>query len=143
VAVMVLFAHYKERDSYYCQACWSKKDVFEWRLGSWMGRSFPVTPRWERITETRFLHDFLPAKHLHDWMFAQGSPYLFFGATSGGCVIGPGRHVSQICELYDLSPEFRAFLQAKLQDGSLVKSNLTTLVLRRVGVDSRKGDLLR
>src|SRR5260370_40322622 len=85
VGIAVLFLHYKQRDSYYCQACWSRKDVFQWKLGSWMGTSVPLTPSWERLNETRFLKDFLPTNHVHDWMFAQGSPYRFFGTTWGGC----------------------------------------------------------
>src|SRR5438552_1432313 len=80
-AVAALLLHYKQRDSYRCQACLAKKDVFQWRLGSWAGVSVPLTPSWERATETHFLHDFLPSDHVHEWMFAQGSPYHFFGTT--------------------------------------------------------------
>lgn len=140
VAIVVLFSHYKQRDSYYCQACWSRKDVFQWRLGSWMSTSVPLTPRWERITETSFLQDFLPTNHVHGWMFAQGSPYHFFGTTWGGCAIGAGRHVSEVCEMYDSSPEFRGFIQTRLHDGSLGKSNLVALVSRQAGGDDSRKD---
>ena len=126
--VAVLLLHYVERVSYRCQVCSSTKDVFQWRLGSWMGASVPLTPTWERVTATRFLHDFLPAHHTHDWKFAQGSPYYFFGTTSGGCAIGGGRHVNELCQTYESSAQFRTFIQTKLLDGSLTKSNVIALL---------------
>ena len=126
-AAAVLLLHYKQRDSYRCQICFTKKDLFQWRLGSWMGFSVPLTPSWERITETRFRQDFLRSDHVHDWMFAQGSPYHFFGTTWGGCAIGGGRHVSELCQLYDSSPEFRTFITQKVRDGSLASSNVVAL----------------
>ena len=127
-AIAGLFFPYKERDSYRCQVCFSTKDVFQWRLGSWMSASVPLTPTWERVTETHFLHDFLPGRHQHEWKFAQGSPYYFFGTTSGGCAIGGGRRVSDIFRIYESSPEFRTFIQTKLHNGSLNKSNVVALV---------------
>jgi len=128
IAVAALFLHYMQRDSYRCQVCFTKKDAFQWRLGEWGDWSVPLTPRWERITETRFAHDFIPADHVHDWMFAQGSPYRFFGTTWAGCAIGAGRRVSGLCQMYESSSEFRAFLQGRLRDGSLAKSNLIAMV---------------
>src|ERR1043165_3439193 len=112
--VSALLLHYKERDSFRCQSCWARKDVFQWRLGSWSGFSVPLTPSWEHITETRFAHDFLSSSHIHDWKFAQGSPYHFFGTTWGSCAIGGRRHVSELCEMYESSPEFRAFISRGL-----------------------------
>jgi len=126
--VVVLLLNYKQRNSYYCQDCWSRKDVYQWRLGLWMDTSIPLTPTWERVTETRFHQDFLSTEHVHNWIFAQGSPYYFFGTTWGECAIGAGRHSSEVCEMYDSDPEFRAFIQTKLHDGSLTKSNLVALV---------------
>jgi hypothetical protein len=128
LALAALVLHYKQRDSYRCQICFAKKDVFQWRLGSWAGASIPLTPRWERSTDTQFQRDFLPADHVHDWMFAQGSPYHFFGTTWGGCAIGGGRHVSELCETYESSEEFRSFIAQKLRDGSLSKSNVIALM---------------
>jgi hypothetical protein len=128
VAFAVLLLHYKERDSYRCQVCWATKDVFQWRLGSWMGASVPLTPAWERVTETHFRHDFLPADHIHDWKYAQGSPYYFFGTTSGGCALGGGGRVNEVCQIYESSPEFRTFIQTKLRDGSLSKTNVVALM---------------
>ena len=127
-AFAALLLHYKQCNSYRCQICFAKKDVFQWRLGSWGGASIPLAPSWERTAETRFLHDFLPADHVHDWMFAQGSPYHFFGTTWGGCALGCGRHVSEVCRMYESSPEFRTFIAQRLHDGSLAKSNAIALM---------------
>src|SRR6266851_2325523 len=88
--VTILLLHYKERDSYRCQVCSSTKDVVQWRLGAWTGGSVPLSPKWERVAATQFLHDFLPTNHTHDWKFAQGSPYYFFGTRWGGCALGGG-----------------------------------------------------
>lgn len=126
--VAILLLHYKQRDSYRCQVCFAKKDEFQWRLGAWMRFSVPLTPTWERITETRFRQDFLPPDHIHDWKFAQGSPYHFFGTTWGGCAIGGGRHVSELCQIYESSPQFRTFITQKMRDGSLAKSNVVALI---------------
>jgi len=127
-AVAVLLLHYKERDSYRCQVCSATKDVFQWRLGLWMGASVPLSPTWERVTETHFRQDFLPADHIHDWKYAQGSPYYFFGTTWGGCAIGSGRQMNEVCQIYESSPEFRTFLQTKMRDGSLSKKNVVALM---------------
>ena len=129
VAVLAGFLfHYKMRDSYRCQVCWATKDLFQWRVGSWGTFSIPITPSWERISETYFRHDLLPPGHIHAWQFAQGSPYYFFGTTSAGCAIGPGRHVSQFSQVYESSPEFRGFISQRLGDESLTKSNVIAMV---------------
>jgi hypothetical protein len=70
-------------------------------------------------------------------MFAQGSPYHFFGTTWGGCAIGAGRYVSEICQMYESSPEFREFMGQKLRDGSLARSNVIAMMsIRRTGEPS-------
>jgi hypothetical protein len=127
-AVAGLLFHYKERDSYRCQICWSRMDRLQWRLGLWGSFSVPLTPSWERITETRFFHDFLSSGHAHAWKFAQGSPYHFFGTTWGGCAIGSGRHVSELCQMYESSPKFRAFISRGLDDGALTRSNVLAMM---------------
>jgi hypothetical protein len=139
-AVTLLLFHYKQHDSYYCQVCWSKKDVVQWWVGSWMGATVPLTPKCERVAETRFLQDFFPTNHVHQWMFAQGSPYYFFGATSGGCAVGGGRHVSEVCQIYESSTDFRAFIKRKLHDGSLTRSNLIALVSRPVDAEASQDE---
>ena len=136
-AVAALLLHYKQRDSSRCQICFAKKDVFQWRLGSWAGASIPLTPSWERVSDTHFQQDFLPGDHVHDWMFAQGSPYYFFGTSWRGCAIGGGRYVSELCQMYESSPDFRTFITQKLRDGSLAKSNVVALMsIRRTGESS-------
>jgi len=138
-AIVLLIFHYKERDSYRCQVCFSEKGVFQWKLGSWMGASVPLTPSWERVTASHFLTDFFHSDHVHEWEFAQGSPYIFFGTKWAGCALGSGRHVSELCMMYESSPEFRTFIQTKLRDGSLAKSNLIALVSSpRTGGASRQ-----
>src|SRR5262249_17852679 len=104
--------------------CFATKEVSQWRFGSWVGASVPLTPSWERISSTHFQQDFLPVGHAHDWMFAQGSPYHFFGTTWGGCGIGGGSFVSELCQMYEHIPEFRIFIAEKLRDGSLTKTNV-------------------
>jgi hypothetical protein len=126
--VVALLFHYKERDFYRCVACSSVKAVTQWRLGLWGPESVPLTPHWERVTESRIVYDFLPVNHTHDWKFAQGSPYYFFGLAWGGCGVGIYKYGSQFCVAYEGSSDFRSFIQAKLRDGSLSKSRVTELV---------------
>jgi len=133
VGIASLFAlsfHYKERYSYQCQLCFSRKDVFQWRLGSWggAGSSVPLSPNWERLEESEFRHDFFGADHVHDWNFIQGSPYYFFGTKWGGCALGAGRDTGALYQTYESAPDFRAFVQAKLHDGSLTKSNVIAMM---------------
>lgn len=122
-----LSLHFKERNSYRCSICFSTRDETQWRLGLWAGFSLPLTPNFLRVSESRFLHDFFPAGHIHAWRFAQGSPYYFFGMKWGGCAIGGGRHVSEMSHLYASSPEFRSFIQKRLQEGVLSKSTFIAL----------------
>jgi hypothetical protein len=133
-AIAALLFHYKQRDSYRCQICFATKSFLQWRIGVWGAPSVPLTPSWERITETRFEKDFMSSNHVHTWIFAQGSPYYFFGTTWGGCAIGAGRHVSDLCYMYETSPTFRSFLAQELRDGSLTKSNVIALTsIQRTG----------
>ena len=127
--VFLLLSHYKQRDSYRCQQCFSQRDVSQWRIGLWgMEGSIPLTPTWSRMHESQFRHDFFPANHAHDWRFAQGSPYYLFGTTWGGCAIGPGRHITHLYSMYESDPRFRVFIEARLADKSLTKTNLIAMV---------------
>ena len=136
IGLCVLLFAYKERDTDRCQVCFATKDVYQWRIGAWFEPSLPLSPKWERVAETHFRRDFLPANHTHQWQFAQGSPYYFLGLKWGGCAIGAGRHVSELCDVYESSEDFRKFIQAKLQDGSLTQSNLITLMSNPVTEDT-------
>jgi hypothetical protein len=126
--VFLLLFHYKERDSYRCQSCSSVKNVFQWRLGTWIGGSIPLTPAWEQIDESHLRRDFFPINHVHDWKFAQGSPYHFFGTKWGGCALGAGRQMSSFCQTYESNLRFRTFILEKLKDGSLARSNVIAMV---------------
>ncbi len=128
VAGVALLFHYQERDSYQCQTCFARRHEFQWRFGSWQGTSIPLTPSWQRITETHLRQDFFPNTHAHTWVFRQGSPYHFFGTTWGGCALGVSRHVNTSFKLYESAPEFREFIQEKLRNGSLTKSNLISIL---------------
>ena len=123
----VLLLHFKQRDSYRCQTCFAKQDVFQWRLGFWTGASVPLSPQWTRVVETRLHQDFFALNHSHNWKFAQGSPYHFFGTTWGGCALGSGRHISDVCYLYERNDKFRDFVRGKIVDGSLAQSNFLAL----------------
>jgi hypothetical protein len=110
------------------QSCASTAGNGENRHGFWIGPSIPLTPKWQRIEESQFYRDFLATGHVHDWKFAQGSPYYFFGTTWGGCAIGGGRYANETFWMYASDSTFRAFIRGKLQDGSLTKSNLIALI---------------
>ena len=126
-AVAALLFHFKQCHSFRCQTCFAKKDAYQWRLGAWGGLSVPLSPRWEVILEDHFQRDLFSGDHVHDWVFAQGSPYHFFGTTSWGCALGAGRHSNDLLWVYEHSPEFREFIGQKLRDGSLTKSNVISL----------------
>lgn len=127
VSVAVLLLHFKQRDSYRCQTCFAKKDVFQWRVGFWMGASAPLSPQTIHVSETRLQQDFFGVNHSHDWKFAQGSPYRFFGTTWSGCALGSGRRGSDLCYLYERNDRFRDFIGRKFADGSLTQSNFLAL----------------
>jgi len=92
-----------------------------------MGPSVPLSPQWNRISDTHLQSDFFGTDHFHNWEFAQGSPYHFFGTTWGGCALGSGRHVSDLCQMYESSREFRDFIRKKIESGSLTESNFLSL----------------
>ena len=122
VIIVLMFFTYKPRDTYRCKICFAKNETFQWRFGSWGGSSIPLTTRWEDISETNFLKDFIgESGHNHEWDYAQGSPNYILGLGGFGCAIGGGRHISQLCEKYEKNLGFRAFIQKKLFDGLLNK----------------------
>lgn len=134
--LLVLLGNYVERDWYRCRVCSTRKYQTQWHLGFWIGASIPLTPKWQRFQETRFSHELLFPEHQHEWLFAQGSPYYFFGTKWAGCAIGEGRHANRFCDMYESNAQFRDFIRAKLQNGSLLKSNLVTLVTNPEQVDA-------
>jgi len=127
MALAFCLLNYRERNSYYCQTCWSRKDVYQWRVGLWMEGSIPLTPSWERSTQTQIQMDFFPSNHIHHWEFAQGSPYYFFGTTWSGCAIGAGRHVNQLGAIYNSRADFRQFVKNQIRSGTLTSSNFIAM----------------
>lgn len=114
-----LLFHFKERDSFQCLDCLSYRHVYQWRVGSWTGLSFPLTSKNEVIELSSTYKRYLNNGHQHKWTYAQGSPYYFFGTTWSGCAIGHGRHRSRAGELFERHKEFRDFVAAKEQNGTL------------------------
>lgn len=135
-ALAAAVLNFKQRDSYRCQVCFSTRSVFRWRIGAWPEYSIPMSPKWQELIETQFARDFLSADHKHDWMYAQGSPYYWFGTKWGGCAIGSGRHVNDLCQIYESDRDFRTFVQARLRNGSLTKSNIVALFSVKPGSES-------
>jgi hypothetical protein len=127
-AFPVLVFNYKQHRSYRCEICFAKNEAVQWRLGASHGPSLPLTPTRERITGSHFQEDFVSASHAHKWLFAQGSPYHFFGTTWGGCAIGIGSCLSRAVPIYESDPMFRGFIAEKLRDGSLTKSNFMAMM---------------
>jgi len=125
--LIAFFCHYKERTTFRCQTCWAKKDVYQWHFGIWSGYSVPISSKSGKIGDTRFFQDFLSLNHTHDWEFAQGSPYLYFGTSRAGCAIGRGRYVSQICALYESLPQFRIFIRTQVEKGNVSESKVISM----------------
>ena len=116
---------YRERVTYQCPTCLSKRDVFQWRIGDWGGHSIPVSLRREQIVDSMTFKRFAPRPHVHDWQFAQGSPYYWFGTQWGGCAIGAGRHRNDLGELMERSPEgFNDYVSRKLTTGDVTTNQL-------------------
>lgn len=61
-------------------------------------------------------------------MFAQGSPYYFFGTSWGGCAIGAGRRGNDLLYLYEKQSRFRAYVKNRIAAGTLVETNLVSLI---------------
>ena len=115
----LLWLHYKERNNYECTACHSRKHLFQWRVGFWAGISFPLSSQWEQINESALCQDFFANRHVHDWVFAQGSPYYFFGTSWGGCAIGRGGDRNEFVQWYEIDSEFQQFIAVKVAQGKL------------------------
>lgn len=116
---------YRERDTYQCSTCLSKRDVFQWRIGDWSSHSIPLSNHREQIADSLTLKRFTPLPHVHDWRFAQGSPYYWFGTQWGGCAIGPGRHRNDLAELMERpSRGFDDYVYRKLTTGGVTTNQL-------------------
>lgn len=115
----------RDRDSYQCQTCLSKRHEFQWRVGEWSSPSFPVSPKRTVIEGSRTFQRYTPQPHSHEWRYAQGSPYYWFGTTWGGCALGAGRHKNDLANLTEKPfEEFDEFLAKKLSSGQLTTNQL-------------------
>lgn len=128
IAAALVLLHFQQFDNYRCQLCQSRRQVRQWRVGFWMGPSLPLSPRREIVEDSHFYRDFFGSTHVHNWKFAQGSPYYFLGTTWGGCAIGGGRYTSQLFQLYERDAGFRNFVQTGLTNGALSYSNVLSLI---------------
>jgi hypothetical protein len=128
IVAALLLLHFQQIDNYRCQLCQSRRQVRQWRVGFWMGPSLPLSPRREIVEDSHFCQDFFGSTHVHNWKFAQGSPYYFFGTTWEGCALGGGRHTSQVFQLYECDADFRKFIQSGITNGTLNYSNTFSLI---------------
>ena len=128
VILPLLFLHYKERRSYKCAICHSTKHGFQWRLGSWLSQSIPLSSKWEHVQESYLHRELLWKEHEHEWRFFQGSPYYLFGTAWGGCALGSGRHMNRFCMCYENDAEFRKFIRRQIETGQLSRKTVLQIV---------------
>jgi len=124
LAVVALLLHFKQRDTYKCSSCHSKRHVYQWRLGIWHSWSVPLSTGWEDIECSQLHQGLFPDDHQCAWTYFQGSPYHFFGTRWGGCAIGSSRHINRFCQWYEMNSDFRKMVQAKIEQGQVTKETL-------------------
>lgn len=132
----------KDRNTYQCQTCFSKRHEFQWKIGDWSGWSLPVSPKRLVVDESRILRKFTPLPHEHEWKFAQGSPYYWFGSSWGGCALGSGRSRNELVTMLEMPiGEIDRFIGEKLRSGEL-STNQLFAALRSQGAASKTGEPL-
>ena len=127
IVLAALGLHYKQRDSFTCASCASRRHLFQWRLGIWRGPSIPLSGSRERIDSSALYVDFPANGHEHDWKFSQGSPYNFFGTVWGGCALGSGARINFFCRSYEMKNEFRQFISDKVARGELSRDTIVRI----------------
>ncbi len=142
-AILPPFGLRRDRDSFQCMTCLSKRDVFQWRIGAWSGLSLPLSVKRVSIVESKTFQRFTPLPHIHQWDYAQGSPYYwidgFIGRTFRGCAIGDGRHRNNLAILVEEFPDLfhEDVLEEKLKSGELTTNQLyEALISPRFGTSS-------
>ncbi|HXT40766.1 MAG TPA: hypothetical protein VN887_12205 [Candidatus Angelobacter sp.] len=134
------FLIYKERKSYQCSDCLSKKHVYQWYAGVWPEFAIPVSFQRTIEEKSRTLRDFAPVNHTHDWIFAQGSPYIWFGTSWAGCAIGRRGSMNDFAQRYEGSDNFREFIRRKQREGLDSKTVYQMLILPRTLKDNQMND---
>ncbi len=129
LALGLLFFHYRDNRNYVCEGCLSHRVRDQWKIGLWPRGSFPIGPKYERERPSHLFADLIQAPHRHEWVFVQGSPYGFFGATWGGCALGRGISGNDLSRAYEEFPAFRDFVQDKFRIGSLAREDFLEAAL--------------
>ena len=120
----------RDRDSFQCMTCLSRRDLFQWKIGPWSSQALPVSSQRSIITESKTLRFFAPQPHIHQWQFAQGSPYYWFGKAWCGCALGEGRYRNDLAMMVEGSWAGTGwlgadrFLEDKLNSGDLSTNQL-------------------
>lgn len=115
----------RDRDTYQCHTCLSKRHEFQWKVGEWSSPSLPLSPKHTVIEESKTYRRFTPQPHVHEWQYYQGSPYYWFGTTWGGCALGTRRHLNSLASSLEKSfGEIDDFLDSKLAAGQLTTNQL-------------------
>lgn len=134
------FLIYTERQSYQCPGCLSKKHVYQWHAGIWPEFAVPISFQRTVEEDSRTLSDFAPPNHTHDWIFAQGSPYIWFGTSWAGCAIGRRGSMNEFAQSYEGSENFREFVRRKQREGLDSKTVYQILILPRTLKDNQIND---
>ena len=122
-ALGLLIFHFQERDTFQCETCLAERHVLQWRIGFWRTASLPLAPKQTTIRYEQFGRDMLAADHSHEWHFAQGSPYAWFGRTWFGCALGRYRQ-SHWVKIYAEEPMFRQIIKRAIEAGKFSKQEL-------------------
>ena len=115
----------RDRDTFQCSACLSKRHVFQWKVGEWTSPSLPLSPKTSVVEESRTYRCFTAQPHVHEWHYFQGSPYYWFGTSSGGCALGANRHRNDLAEAMEHPwPDFVEFVDSQLKSGVLTTNQI-------------------
>jgi hypothetical protein len=91
----------RDRDSFMCAGCFSKRHEYQWKVGEWNRSSLSVSAKRAVMDESLIYRLFTSKPHVHDWQFVQGSPYYWFGSRWGGCAIGGNIHENDLAMILD------------------------------------------
>ena len=127
-ALVATFLAYRERSTFQCSSCLSTRNEYRWRIGLWSELDPPLSPKRVVVVPSFTFATMIGTNHTHTWVFAQGSPYYFFGTKWGGCAIGSrGRH-GEFGTLFERQAEFREFVFAKIVSGQITTNDIVQFV---------------